>query len=84
LENILENLSNVLTLPTTVVRPSRLASAKPIVDYSKSILLTFDEYLIQVQSLATKQTDAANAEEARKVATDKRKIKHEEERILQI
>jgi hypothetical protein len=37
-----------------------------------------------VQSLAAKRSDAANAKEARKVATDERKRKREEERILQI
>jgi hypothetical protein len=55
-----------------------------MVDYSKSILLTSDIYLTQMQYLATKRNEAAKSRDAQKLATEDSKRKREEERILQV
>jgi hypothetical protein len=77
-------IPRVLVLPTAPIRTSRPPSTKPIIDYSKSILLTSDAYLSQMQQLAAKRSDVAKSRDARKVATEERKRKHEEERMLQL
>ena len=69
-------------LPTVPVCSSRLTCMDPMVGYSKSILLTFDAYLTQMQYLATKCNEAAKSRDAQKLAIEKRKCK--EERILQV
>jgi hypothetical protein len=76
-------ISGMLTLPTVPVTHSRVSTGEPLVDYSKSILLTSDDYLRQVESLAAKRSNANKAKEAEKVATEQRKRKREEERIVQ-
>jgi hypothetical protein len=73
----------VLTLSTLPVRSSRLPSIEPL-DYSKSILLTSDDYLMQMEKLAAKRNDAARSRDTRKLATKERKRKREEERVLQL
>jgi hypothetical protein len=77
-------IPGVLTLPTMPVHSSRPPMKEPLVDYSKSILLTSDAYLTQMEHFAAKQSDAAKSRDARKLATEERKRKHEEERILQV
>ena len=65
----------VLTLPTIPITCSITLVVEPLVDYSKSIILTSDDYLRQVESLATKRNDTARARDARKIATEERKRK---------
>ena len=66
-------ISGVLILSTVIVSYSRVFSVEPLIDYSKSILLTSFDYLRQVKSLVAKHSDASKAKEARKVATEQRK-----------
>ena len=72
----------VLTLPTMPIPNSKPPTSEPLVDYSKSIILTSFAYLTQMEHLAAKQSDAAKSRDARKLAIEKRKQKHEEERDL--
>jgi hypothetical protein len=48
------------------------------------ILLTLDAYLIQMEHLEAKCSDAAKSRDAHKLANEERKQKREEERILQV
>jgi hypothetical protein len=75
-------IPGVLTLPTVPVPSSRPPTSEPLVDYSKSILLTSDAYLTQMEHLAAKRSDAAKSRDARKLATEEWKRKREEERDL--
>jgi hypothetical protein len=77
-------ISHLLTLPTLPVPRSRHSSSEPIIDYSKSILLTSDAYLAQMEHMSAKRTDAAKAKDARKIASEERKRKREENKILQL
>jgi hypothetical protein len=77
-------ISGLLILPIVPVTRNRVSTGEPLVDYSKSILLTSDEYLRQVESLAAKRSDASKAKKERKVATEHRKKKREEERLIQL
>jgi hypothetical protein len=61
-----------------------LTSTEPLVDYSKSIFFTSDAYLTQIELLATKRNNVAKSKDVRKLATEERKWKREEERILQV
>lgn len=61
-----------------------VTSTEPLVDYSKSILLTLDAYLRQMEHLSTKRTEVAKSKDARKLATEERKQKREKERVLQV
>jgi ribosomal protein L14E/L6E/L27E len=79
-----EQISGVLTLPTIPIRRCRVTSIEPMVDYSKSILLTSDAYLTQMQHLASKRNEAAKSRDARKLATEEKKRKCKEERIQQV
>jgi hypothetical protein len=74
----------LLTLPTLPVRRSKLSSSEPLVDYSKSILLTSNAYLAQMEQMSVKRTNATIAKDARKAANEEHKRKREEKRILQI
>jgi hypothetical protein len=74
-------IPRMLTFPNIPICTSRLPSTKPLVDYSKSLLLTLDAYLTQREQLATKCNDTARSREVRKVATEERKRKREENRI---
>jgi hypothetical protein len=76
--------SQVPALSTVPITHSRAPAARPLVDYSKSILLISDDYLRQVESLATKRNDTARGRDAKKVATKERKRKREEERLVQL
>jgi hypothetical protein len=77
-------IAGLLTFPTVPVRRSQQSSSEPLVDYSKSILLTSDAYLAQMEQMSAKCTNAAIAKDARKAASEEHKRKREEERILQI
>jgi cation transport regulator ChaB len=77
-------ISGVLILPTVLVTRSRVSIGEPLVDYSKSVFLTSNEYLRQVKNLAAKRNDASKAKEARKVAIEQHKRKCEEERRVQL
>ena len=79
-----EGIPRVLNLLTTPICTSRPPSIEPLVDYSKSILLTSDAYFLQMQQLVAKYNDAAKSRDARKVASEEQKWKHEEERTLQL
>jgi hypothetical protein len=61
-----------------------MQSSEPLLDYSKSILLTSDAYLAQMEYISARRTDTARAKDARNVATDEKKRKREEDRILQM
>jgi hypothetical protein len=74
----------LLTLPTLLVRRSRQAGSEPFLDYSKYILLTTDEYLMQMEHMCAKRTNVAKAKDAKKVAAEERKRKHEDDRNVQI
>jgi hypothetical protein len=58
-----------------------MTSTKPLVDYSKSILLALDAYLRQMEHLSTKHTEATKSKDARKLAIEEWKRKREEEKV---
>jgi hypothetical protein len=79
-----EGILHLLTLPTLPVPRSRHSSSEPIIDYPKSILLTSDAYLAQMEHMSMKRTDAAKAKDACKIASEERKRKREDDKILQL
>jgi hypothetical protein len=77
-------ISRVFTLPTILVNKCRASISQPLVDYSRLILLTSNEYLRQVETLAAKRTKATVVRDARKVAAEECKRKREEDRVVQV
>jgi hypothetical protein len=77
-------ISGLLSLPTMPISRCRASSTQPLVDYSRSILLTCDEYLKHVETLAARHSEAAKVRDAQKLASEERKRKREEDRIVQV
>ena len=77
-------ITGLLILSTLFLRHNRLSSSEPLIDYSKSILLTSDAYLSQMEQMSTKCTNAVIAKDARKAANGEHKRKRKEERVLLI
>lgn len=77
-------ISRVFTLPTVLVNKCKASTSQPLVDYSRSILLTSNEYLRQVETLAAKCTEAAVVKDAQKVAAKECKRKRKKDRVVQV
>jgi hypothetical protein len=49
-----ECITHFLVLSTMPIHNCKPMATKPIIDYTKSKMLTFDGYLVQMEQLATK------------------------------
>ena len=78
-----ESITRFLTLPTITPRAPRRRLIDPIVDFSKSIMLTLDNYVSAVEQLQEKKEEAARAKERYRIEREETKrrklLEHEEE-----
>ena len=74
-------IGRFLVLPIVPIRSSSRAAAAPLIDYSKSIMLTSDNYLLSMEQLAFKRDEAAKAKEARKLNAQAKKRKNDEAKV---
>jgi hypothetical protein len=78
----LHSIYKFLQLPeVTVVRHKKKTHEEPLVDYSKSIFLTSDEYLQSMEAKADRKKKAKKEARVRKLEAEKRKDARATERI---
>ena len=72
---------NLFPLPQ-VQRPGRRVSrgGEPLIDYSKSIIMTSDDYIAVVTAKAVRKEVVAREREERKIQAEQRKAQREEEK----
>jgi hypothetical protein len=78
------SITKFLTLPTTSARVSN-KKQDPIVEFTKSIMLTSDAYIQVAEELKTRSEEAAKEKEKRRIEredTKRRKVEEKEERTL--
>jgi hypothetical protein len=60
------SLSHLLQLPEILVPPARRSSTEPVVDYSKSIIMTGDDYIKAMEEKAAQKESIEKDKELRK------------------
>ena len=79
-----ESITRFLTLPTITARAPRRRLIDPIVDFSKSVMLTSDSYVNAIEQLQEKKEEAARAKERYRIEREETKqrklLEREEER----
>jgi hypothetical protein len=78
------SITKFLTLPTTSARVSN-KKQDPIIEFTKSIMLTSDAYIQAVEQLKLRSEEASKEKERRRIKrqdTKKRKAEGKEERTL--
>jgi hypothetical protein len=76
-----DSISRFLQLPIVPVsRFRRGTGEEPLIDYSKSILMTSDSYIDSLEVLAVRRQDATRAREIRKLEAEARKRRREAEK----
>ena len=63
-------ISRVLVMPSIRIQSCQQTPGEPLIDYSKSIILTSDSYLASMEQLATKRDSVAKAKEYRKLEAE--------------
>ena len=79
-----DSITCFLTLPTITVRAPRRRLIDPIMDFSKSVILTSDNYVSAIEQLQEKKEEAARAKERYRIEREETKrrklLEREEER----
>jgi hypothetical protein len=76
-----DSISRFLQLPIVPVSRSRRGTGEgPLIDYSKSILMTSDSYIDSLEVLPARRQDATRARETRKLEAEARKQRREVEK----
>ena len=81
-----QDISSFLILPKVPASPtcedsSQVHRMQPLVDYSRSIIMTFSTYIEQLQQVATKKEAAAQLKEAKKLEAVAKKQKNQENKL---
>jgi hypothetical protein len=75
------SLSHLLQLPKIVVTPTRRSKTKPLVDYTKSIIMTGDDYIKAMEEKSAQKESFVKEKELRKREAEFSKGKRAEEKI---
>jgi hypothetical protein len=70
-------LGKVLELPRIGPPPKRTRATKVLVDYSKSIILTREEYITMMEAKERRKEAALNEKEARRIEAERKKRERE-------
>ena len=68
---------NLFSLPQVESRGCRAIQVEPLVDCSRSIIMTFDEYLAAMTAKAAKKEAVAKECEEHKIQAEQKKVQHE-------
>jgi hypothetical protein len=77
----LQRTRHLMELPRDPSPQCRCCGHKPIIEYSKSIIMTFDAYISQMEEKARQGEEAAKEREQRKLEIQHKKVEREVQRI---
>jgi hypothetical protein len=75
------SLSHLLQLPEIVVTPARRSRTEPLVDYTKSIIMTGDDYIKAMEEKSARKESIEKDKELRKREAEVSKGRRAEEKI---
>jgi hypothetical protein len=76
------SISRFLQLPEVQVNPGRHSNSEPLVDYTKSIIMTGDDYIKAMEEKAARKDLLEKEKELKKREAELTKGKRAEERVL--